>query len=685
MKGPSMFLTITGRRMMRLALFLLAVAGCYGANVGHAAAQAVCADDGTPFPKACTKEIRIYNNTAGPIWAVLQGSIQLTDALGCTVAGKGGGDVWLQAALGKSNDCFTVKNDYYAFINPTGGIPKGGFASIKLPWWSKRTATAPDRYIDWWRGGRVILFDDQKALNEIYNKLKGNPQVAFAAGSPKPLCNKAKTDSACSKLQVFQVAPGTAIDPHLPFQLNEFTFADVAKVTDNGTKGGNFIDFNQGYNVSNVDQVYLPLAIEPVRAPADVGYMGTTMAVSLFRKQLTGFTKANLRPTNPDWPIYNNPTVNGSKLYPKAGIRVPSAQSVFAFYMNPFPFPDGKTPAIIPQDPPKLVQNMMNQWNNCTAASPKNCPQSAYYKAVNSVFLDNYKSYADTCNKIPDFLKPVNNNPQTPKETAFLTFIYGWVPFNVACPNKELPVVDDPPPPSRSVIDYFQMQYNYQDLSLNALKWFNPYTQLIHDDVAAGGLSASAYAYSIDDQASFLSNSGGSLPGGLIFAVGGPTGLRNGKPHAPPVPAHYKWFDFSVGLGAPAAGAPYWKKYGICSNTADILFPQESKVGWVFGVDPALTRIDDQNPCPITLLDSANRKYQFVILRAKAPGITLPQTAIWPAFEPKAGKNFDPTVVACPAKNGFVPPEKWCNLANEKSQPELSPGFYTIGAPPPLP
>jgi hypothetical protein len=36
--------------------------------------------------------------------------------------------------------------------------------------------------------------------------------------------------------------------------------------------------------------------------------------------------------------------VGGAKKYPNAGIRVPSAQSVFGFYMDPGLFPDGKTP-----------------------------------------------------------------------------------------------------------------------------------------------------------------------------------------------------------------------------------------------------------------------------------------------------------------------------------------------------
>lgn len=679
------------RQLFRLSLLLLSIAGCSGALPGGAqAAKGVCADDGGKLRKACTKEIRIHNNTPGKIWVVIQGSRQLTDALNCTVAEKGGGDAWMQAALGKSDNCFRVDKNYYIFVNSGRGIPKDGFVSVDLPWWSKRTKGAADRYIDWWRGGRVIIFDDKNALDEVYAKLRDKSQVAFADGSPRPVCNEGKKGNDCNRLEIFQVTPDAEIDPHLPFQLNEFTFADVSKVTDNGKKGGEFIDFNQNYNVSNVDQVYLPLAIEPVRKPADVGFMGTTRSVPNFRKQLAAFAGTDGDPSKPVWPVYNNPVVNGKKLYPNAGIRVPSAQSALAFYMSPFVFPDGRTPTIVPQDPPKLIKDMIEQWSDCTAADPKSCSksQSQYYKSVDAVFLNNYRKYSRNCNTMPDFMKPVSNDPPRPKLMTYLTFIYGWVPFNVSCPNEELPVVEDVPPGSRSVIDYFQMQYNYEEPSVKKSQRFNPYTQLIHDDVDAGGLSASAYAFSIDDHASFLSNSGGSTPGGLIFAVGGSKGLRNGKPHAPPVPAFYQWYNFSVGLGAPAEGAPFWKSYGICADAADTLFPTESKSGWVLGVDPALAKINSRDPCPITLQDSENRNYQFVIRKAADPGIALPQSAIWPAFEPSSGRNFDPKVLACPSVPGFVPPDTWCVQANEVARPAATPkqpGFYTIGTPPPLP
>ncbi|MEJ8571727.1 hypothetical protein [Microbaculum marinum] len=684
------------RGMLWLGLFVLAAAGGVAANPGSAgAADGVCADDGGRFPRECTKEIRVYNNTARPIWIILQGSIQLTDAVSCTVKEKGGGDAWLQSALGVMDDCLAVKNDYYIFVNPSAGLGKGEFVSIDLPWWSKRTDNAPDRYIDWWRGARVIIFDDRTALKEIYDKFNDGPEIEFANGSPQPSCNKDMKDNSCNRLLIHQVSPGLGIAPHLPFQLNEFTFADVCKVTSQGEflknckeiYGGGFIDFNQNYNVSNVDQVYLPLAMEPVRDPADVGYMGTVMTVKRFRKQLAAFTNADQGPDKLVWPVYNNP----GDMYPKAGIRVPSAQSVLAFYMDPWRFPDGKNLGLIPSDPPNRVDHMLKQWEDCTRKKVTSCTetQASYYKAVNEVFLANYENYVDTCpdKKIPEFLKPVSQNPPMPKLTAYLTFIYGWVPFNVACSNGELPVAGDTPPASRSVIDYFAMQYNFEELRGRERQWFNPYTQLIHDDFKSGGLDASAYAFSIDDHASFLSNSGGKLPGGLIFAVGGPKGLMNGKRHAPPVPQGYKWYSYYIGLGKPAPNGPVWTRYGICKTEADTAFPTEVRDGFVLGIDPALEGIGPNNRCPVTLVDSEGRKYRLVVKMARVPGTKLPQTPIWPAFEPSAGALFDPDVVGCPSKAGLVDPDAWCNHANERAVPAAKPdepGFFTIGTPPPL-
>ncbi len=122
-----------------------------------------------PGDVTCYKEIRVVNNTDGPIYAVVQGSKQLNPALG----GCPQGDTWLQRALKNTKECFPVKNTYYIYINPTKGIPKGATASISLPWWSQPAGRVTDKYVDWWRGGRIYIFDDQTALNDSFKVNSG--------------------------------------------------------------------------------------------------------------------------------------------------------------------------------------------------------------------------------------------------------------------------------------------------------------------------------------------------------------------------------------------------------------------------------------------------------------------------------------------------------------------------------
>jgi hypothetical protein len=667
-------LTGSGPRALWFALFLLMAAGCYMGMIGSAAAAAQCPDNndkGQSWRADCTKEVRIVNNTPGTIYVILQASKQGFPALKCPV-----GDLWLQNALGKFNQCFPVKNDYYVFINPGPGLAKGETLSINVPFWSKRATGAADTYVDWWRGARVFIFDDKVALNDAFAKLQGKPQVAFDGNSPRVVCKAGFPDNACRGIATWEVTADAALGAQTPYQLNEFTFGNANPLKDNNTAGGEWTAFNQNYNVSNVDQVYLPIAIEPIRDPADIGYMGTTMTVGDFRKKLAAFAfgKENPNPATDKlvWPIYNNPKVGGSRLYPDAGIRVPGANPVFAFYEdNPGTFkppvpPD--TPIILPKDPPKLIKDMMTQWANCTKPNPLFCPQSKMYKAVNEAFLDNYANYVATCNNIPAWLKPLNGvTPLQPKLEAFLAFVYGWVEFNVGCGNKPLPTVDDAPAGSRVPIDYkIALQYNWENGQLTKNQWFNPYVQLVHDDRKSGGLNANAYAFSIDDESAFLSNSGE----GLIFAVGGKAGLPNGTQVPPPLPAVYYWFDFQLSLAGPnpvLGETETWEKFGICSETADKPFPGKAMSengGYAIGMDPAALKISLNHACTVTLKDSKNRIYKLQILKAN-----VPPAKIWPDFKPSTNKGFDPNVLACPSEAGVVGPEKWCQFIQEQAVP----------------
>ena len=652
-------------RALAPALFfgVLAALLCGAANA-QVAKDGDCADNAGVFPAKCIKEIRIWNNTPRKIYVVLQAGKQLHVAHNCPE-----GDIWLQAALGDRSKCYKVTQDYHVYVNPETGIPANTYVSIKVPFWSKRSAPTHDLYIDWWRGGRVVIFDDKTALEDTYLKLKGRPQVGFISGSPKPSCSGTVNNTCkAGELQIYQVPPAAQIAQHTPFQLNEFTFADVTALQD----GGKLVSLNQNYNVSNVDQLYLPIAIEPLRNPADVPYMGTIMSVAEFRNRLLSFTGDPNDPNNLKWPVHNNPVTNGNVHYPDAGIRVPSPLAIFNYYMNPSTFPSGE-PEMIPANPPDLIRNMMDQWRDCTTGAVT-CPDEEVYRQINDVFVKNYAVYWDKCSKgAPDYLKQISGTNK-PKLTTFLRFVHGWVPFNTACAGvPELPTVDEG---SRITIDYIHLQYNY--MTRARARWFNPYTQLVHGLKKDDGLDANAYAFSIDDQASFQNNSGS----GLIIAVGGAKGLVNGTQMPPPIPEYHRLWDFSVSLGAAAKNGAQWDHYGICSETADKKFPP-TNAGYVIGVDPSFQRISPDSPCKITLTDTKNRKYRLVVKQAK-----VPPHPIWPAFKPGGpGGNFDKNVISCPQLDGFVPPDQWCNHTNETAKPASAPGgpAYELGIRSPLP
>ena len=411
--------------------------------------------------------------------------------------------------------------------------------------------------------------------------------------------------------------------------------------------------------------------------------MGTTMSVTDFRNKLKKFVDPNDNDVL-EWPVYNNPLVKDTNLkdpdrrkYPNAGIRVPSALAVFNFYMNPSFFRIGKDqlePEMLPYNsnnpgnPPSRVDTMMNEWRECTKIGA-NCPDAEVYRKMDAIFVENYNAYLSKNCEVPDYLKPVSGTAprQRPKLTTFLRYVHGWVPFNNACPGvPQLPTIEK----SRATRDYINLQYNYEKRE-SEKRWFNPYTHLGHAPKAQGGLSANAYAFSIDDQSSFQSNGGGTLPGGLIIAVGGPKGLKNGQQMPPPIPDPVPRWDFQVDLGGSANDTVKWAKYGICRADANMAFPPKADNAFSIGIDPADRNINAANPCPITLEDSKGRKYIIAVKKATPPGEQNPPKPIWPKWDGDGpGGLLDSSVVGCPARSGFVAPAQWCNFAKEFAVPQ---------------
>ena len=214
------------------------------------------------------------------------------------------------------------------------------------------------------------------------------------------------------------------------------------------------------------------------------------------------------------------------------------------------------------------VQRMQNLWGSCVDWGVENidsyappserfaCPADLKVKLeiVKQFFEKNYQDYLATyspqkCNgDIPEI--PVFNYWQA------ITHIYGWVPFNEGCGAGDNPLAGTSIPgwdhAKLQSMYIHDLQYNYRTITDPKLT-FNPYVKLIHDD-----LKMNAYSFSVDDAVGFMSE----LGDGLIFTVGGPTGLENDKQ-----------FDyangFSVEIGLPQSmrnqpNTPLIKKYGVC-------------------------------------------------------------------------------------------------------------------------
>ena len=614
-----------------LLLFPLVLA-CFVLSPGTANAQ-------IPPPtcpsKDCQKVVTIYNNTAGPIFAVIQAGVQNPDP-------------WLQALFNNNRQSYAETHLSRAYVNPENGIAPHTHVSVTVPWYSK-LQNDPDTYVDWYNGCRIYFFDTKAALDAAHEADKNN-RLSFTPDSPRVSC------ADCEKpLTIFSDIRGYD-DTKVPFQLMEYTFASV------GTNKPQpyIINLNVGYNVSYLDQIYLPVALEPSdeENPTAFGYLGTIQNLgpqpdkTSFRDALNEFAN------DFGWPQYKSPLDN-QKLRP----HLPGTYKVLVDRVN---VEEKNQESKFTTPPGRAIRDLITQWQTCTSnnANVVDCPQLQMYKQLDRYFKDNYAGYRMKGNigDCPNLNNPLYYpvpNPLTPLN--ILPPVYGWAQFNSGCTAAFNDLLDSPGPKSRFdqvQFDYINyLQYNYEREDLKQRQWFNPFVRLIHGKE----INASSYAFSIDDAAGFQSNPGE----GLIIAIGGAQGLPNKTPIVPP--ENYKK-DFLVTLGdSIAQNRPRWKSFGVCKNVVDTDFPPLPKNAKTdtpkIIVDTIKNQISPANPCTITVTDAADRRYQFTVIRS------LP----WPPWNKP---RFDPTVVT----SVKAPNNRFWNI-NEISE-QAPPRFALLTDPP---
>lgn len=606
----------------------------------------------------CFKKVHIYNNTDGPIWAVIQAGFQNPDP-------------WLQAVFNDASKSYAETHYSRVYVNPTTGIPAKTSVTVTVPWYST-LLNDPDPYADWWNGGRIVIFDNKDAIAAAHKQDQGS-LIKTAAGSMQFSCD------GCTSTVNDMYSDTKAFADGIPFQLLEHTFANV-KTTESPPQ---IIDLKVGYNISYLDQVYLPIALAPcLKEPCKedgtdksaVGYLGTTQSFADFRRKLRTFR------TSMQWPRYKG------TLDVDARPRLPGAYNLITDALSQKVNNNNVTLFTPNSLDSQALKNLVDQWKACTTTGA-GCPQASFYRDVDRFFRDNFQKYLALQGCESGFPKPANLNGDV-GQLYLMQYVYGWVPFNAYCTNLGAgvnalnPLAPKPWPPfSKAINEYIQLQYNFAGTQLPQLlqqlpaqvsqlaqlgqtlgqslaqrQLFNPFTLLVH---GSQYLNANSYAFSVDDAAGFQSNSGE----GLVIAVGGPKGLPNNLPV--PKPADFNT-DFEINLGdTKAQNRPEWTKYGICKNVADIDFPpfpaNENNHSRTIVVPIATQNV----PCTVTIQDADGKTYQ-IQAKSKVP---------WPAWNNNRG--FDPTVMSCP----LVGTRTWCqNSINELSRPD-EPRFAIITGP----
>ncbi|MCW8471744.1 hypothetical protein OQJ19_13970 [Fluoribacter gormanii] len=383
------------------------------------------------------KVLAFYNNTSETIYPVIEAPIS-----GVVPSVALPRDPWMQglfAVTDVNKFRFQATKLHRVYVNGTNGIPPKQTALVSVPFYSHLVPNPSggdiaDHYVDWWSSMRVYLYDVQSNLVQTQSEPGVSPVTLY---SPGPTCI-----SGCSQTEVFSA---TGIMPtNDPQQLTEYTFADVITAA-SVPYPINLSIVN--YDYSAVDQVYLPVAMEPYGSNL-VGYTGTVLDLTSFRNSLDTFLAET------SWPAY-------------AGLPYPRAPGAYNVVIG--------NSQLTPTGP--QTTELTNNWIDCLANVSN--PNHANCLTVNNLFV--VKNYQNAC-----------DNEGLPTTAELLQHIYGYVSF---CAT--------PLPSSGFDFDaYSALQYNFVGYAQD----FNPYTQLIHR-----ALRMNVYAYSVDDAVGFIRTTGNGL------------------------------------------------------------------------------------------------------------------------------------------------------------------------------
>jgi hypothetical protein len=597
------------------------------------------------------KIVNIQNNTDNPIWVVLETAKQ--DLLDDHKPPRPH-DRWLQAEFQPTLGTYASTYLYRTYVNPTDGIPKQSSVSVTVPFYTqlekKPCPDDADQYINWWRALRIYIYDDEGAIKNAYDK-DTNTNNALPISTFAPDAGAIPTCVGCSAdLVVYRDLSGA--DKHgvsLPFvdpsQLLEFTFATVDPAPKPLRIDHDFVD----YDISSVDQVYLPVAMDPVDNPF-IGFIGSVLGRKVFSDKLDKFQK------DFKWPKYKWP----SYVTNQNALRLPATFNV----MNEIAHP-GAPPPFDPAGDDikklKVIQDMENLWDDCCGAewpgrdckkpakSPPTCDKMAQ---VAGLFDKNYDNYKKLCRKPVDLTRD-----------EMMAKVYGWVPFH-SCPGGDVINELKDTPNIGGDAGYHKIANAYVDLQYHSppdpstFGDFNRYVELIHDKKY---LRVGEYAFSIDDAAGNMLE----LGRGVNITVGAALGLGNVNPYDP-----WRFFLFNVGAAKDKKDEPNWKKFRICQASDSPDCPSQPPDRVMKVSDRAKGLIEYAGikigavecPCVIVLQDSNGALYKVLVKKLPQPPPTHPvneegdpPTANDDSWTKKDGHQYA-NVVCFDAETSF----EWC-------------------------
>lgn len=450
-------------------------------------------------------------------------------------------DTWMQAAFKIPHsqlvdNPYPTPNTFRLFFNPTGtGIPPHSSITVVLPLYTQLVPSdqvnpkLADQYIDWWNGGRISIYANLYADGEPPKALVRNYTARPSQTLPTPVAGAAvPTCPACQQpLKIFKDTAGE-LPSNDPAQFTEYTLGAIDLTTDPYTLNVKNVD----YDVSYVDNVYLPVAMEPYNNPV-VGWIGTIQKIDPFKTAIRKFLAA---PAFSGWPQYVDN--EGETI-----LKIPSALHIMLDQAN-----------LTPAPPWAPIETMKTLWRHCTAEGTE--PICDNIRGVRDLFEANYTNYSNNyrtafsgaCDQTK------NPDPSMPDEEAMLAHVYAWTPFNANCTAQTNLLEHTPGYQDNAQLNYQSVKSTFDALNNWPSGEFNPYVQLIHDPQYLN--AQYVYAYSVDDAVGNMQTTGE----GLIIAIAGTDGFPNPNPATLPIHVPFGW---------AAADAVRFVQYGICSTTPD--------------------------------------------------------------------------------------------------------------------